>query len=568
MNPIREVIRDQTRYIDKTLRILSEAYERLLQDPTWSTQTWDDKPSIIKQYISFAKYLEDSYKWRDDRGHDRTLACKTFRNKLSDKDVMPTEFLKDIYLQFHIKDNRDQHVYEFIEQNAAKLNECRDVYMKMYVMKKNIPNEAILETTTQLIDVIIASSQTLGFIEFKKEATKRRLERPIVVGKLILERFSDIPQIWTWEEMFNYYKNKKKDADRKKGVTSKAKYFTDYGEEPDKTAINDKYGYKLEDIKEELIGKSPWKSARKVSHYARRHELPKEFDNLRDISKDSFNWKQQRRVMKHYVAGRYTFQIDHMESGRFKYLLAINVNTRKAFFAIPDEIRRSGYTWEPPRADGEKWQVDRYSVVNELKHIMEQTPINAIMADEESAFTSHVVQKFLKNNNIEFKCVHHYSVEGIIDTNTTSRSTHNTTALVDRLIGTLRQMNYNLGLPSQIVPETLYYLINEYNNSIHTTLSQILKRKVTPNDVDGDVNLENELVKRIHVKNFFVEESAEYQLKDGAKVRVYNDCDFMDKVKPKLLPGTWEFVERDGGLYKVRQGKNIIKVPRWFIKDA
>ena len=566
MNPIREVIREQTRYIDKTLRILSESYERLLQDPTCDPYVGNATRSIIETYNGFAKELKDSYKWTKYTINDRTLACKTFRNKLVNIDIMPNEFLKDIYLQFYNVDPKSDAVYEFIEQNAAKLNECRDVYMKMYVMKKNIPNEAILETTTQLIDVIITSSQTLGFIEFKKEATKRRLERPIVVGKLILERFSDIPQIWTWEEMFNYYKNKKKDADRKKGVTSKAKYFTDYGEEPDKTAINDKYGYNLKDIKEELIGKSPWKSARKVSHYARRHELPKEFDNLRDISKDSFNWKQQRRVMKHYVAGRYTFQIDHMESGRFKYLLAINVNTRKAFFAIPDEIRRSGYTWEPPRADGEKWQVDRYSVVNELKHIMEQTPINAIMADEEKAFTSHVVQKFLKNNNIEFKCVHHYNVGDVIHTQEPSRSTHNTTALVDRLIGTLRQMNYNLGLPSQIVPETLYYLINEYNNSIHTTLSQILKRKVTPNDVDGDVALETELVKRIRVMNFFVEESAEYQLKDGAKVRVYNDCDFMDKVKPKLLPGTWEVVDRDNGLYSVSQGKNTIKVPRWMLQ--
>ena len=565
LSPLDRVIRDRTRIIDEDLQILREAYERLLQDPTWSTQTWDDKPSIIDRYSSFARHLADKYKWRDYNGNERSLALKTFRNKLASVDVMPSEYLINMYRQFNSLNEGKEYIYEFIEENADKLNECRDLYMKMYAIKKNIPQEAIEETNKRLIEVIITSSDALGFQEFKKEATNRRLERPIVVGKLILQRYSDIPQIWTWNEMFNYYKNTKKDADRKKGVTSKAKYFTDYGEEPDKTAMNDKYGFKLEDIKGELVDKSPWKSPRKVKYYADRNELPKEFENLRDISKDSFNWKQQRKVMKHYVAGRYTFQIDHMESGRFKYLLAINVNTRKAFFAIPDEIRRSGYTWEPPRADGEKWQVDRYSVVNELKHIMTQTPINAIAADEESSFTSHVVQKFLRKNNIEFKCVHHYNVEGIIDTNTTSRSTHNTTALVDRLIGTLRQMNYNLGLPSQIVPETMNYLIHEYNNSIHTTLSRILKRKVTPNDVDGDVDLENELVKRIRVMNFFVEESSDYQLKDGAKVRVYNDRDFMDKVKPKLLPGTWEFVERDGGLYKVRQGKNTIKVPRWML---
>ena len=564
MSIIQDVIREQTRYINKTLKILSEAYARLLQDPTWSTQTWDDKPTIIEQYEGFAKELADSYKWRDDRGNDRTLACKTFRNKLSNIDIMPNEFLKEIYKQFHINDDKDKYVYEFIAQNAEKLNECRDLYMKMYAIKKRIPNEAILETTKRLLEAIAESDKKLKLEGgFRKEASNRRLANPVIVRKLILERFTDIPQIWTWEQMYNYYKHEIKDAYSK---PSKAEFFTDYGEEPDKTAINDKYGFKLEGIKKVFVDKSPWRTPGKVSHYAARNKLPKDFANLREIANDSFNPKQQRKVMKHYCAGRYTFQIDHMETGDFRYLIAINVNTRKAFFAIPDGIRRKGQQWYPP-GKLKEWNIDGRSAVNELKHIMEQTPINAIMADEESAFTSREFQKFLKNKGIEYKYVQHYNVGDVIHTQEPSRSAHNTTALVDRLMGTLRKMNYNLGGAHEILPETLYYLINEYNNSIHTTLSQILKRKVTPNDVDGDVNLENELVKRIRIKNFFVEESAEYQLKEGTKVRVYNDAHNMDKVKPKLLPGTWEFVERDNGLYTVKNGKNIIKVPRWFIKS-
>lgn len=187
------------------------------------------------------------------------------------------------------------------------------------------------------------------------------------------------------------------------------------------------------------------------------------------------------------------------------------------------------------------------------------------MMDEEGAFKGNIFKRFLRRNGIELKYEDKYDVDDIIETQETRRKTHNTTVLVDRLIRTLRQMNYNLGLPQQIEPQTLYYLIYEYNNSIHTTLSKILKRKVTPNDVDNDVNLENELVKRIRVMNFFVENSDDYAIKDNAKVRVYNDADFMDKVKPKLLPGTWEFVERDGGLYSVRRGENTIKVPRWML---
>ena len=557
-SPLNSVIIEQTRYIDRTLKILREAYDRLLQDPKWSTQRTDAERPLIDTYNGFAKKLQDSY--RDMYG---SLACKTFRNKLVNIDIMPNDFLKGIYAQFHARDNKDQYVYDFIEQNAEKLNECRDLYMKMYTIKKNIPNEAVLETTTRLLEAIAESDKSLRLQGFKKEASNRRLPNPVIVGRLTLQRFTDIPQIWTWEQMYNYYKHEIKDAYSK---PSKAEFFTDYGEEPDKTAINDKYGFKLEGIKNVFVDKSPWRTPGKVSHYAARNKLPKDFANLREIANDSFNPKQQRKVMKHYCAGRYTFQIDHMETGDFRYLIAINVNTRKAFFAIPDGIRRKGQQWYPP-GKLKEWNIDGRSAVNELKHIMEQTPINAIMADEESAFTSHEFQKFLKHNDIEYKYVQHYNVGDVIHTQEPSRSAHNTTALVDRLMGTLRKMNYNLGGSHEILPETLYYLINEYNNSIHTTLSQILHRKVTPNDVDGDVNLENELVKRIRIKNFFVEESAEYQLKEGAKVRVYNNAHNMDKVKPKLLPGTWEFVERDNGLYTVKNGKNIIRVPRWFIKQ-
>ena len=270
--------------------------------------------------------------------------------------------------------------------------------------------------------------------------------------------------------------------------------------------------------------------------------------------------------MKHYVAPRFTFVIDYFFAGKYRYLLAINVNTRKAFFAIPDEIRKLGRkNWNIIGKKGE-WNVSSRSAIHSLNHIMEDTQIRALIMDNEGAFTSDAFKQFLERNDIKYSYVVKYNVGKVIETQNASRSTH-TTSLIDRLCGTLRQMNNNLGNHNEINPPMMNYLIDEYNNAVHTTLSKILRRKVTPNDVDGDVNLENELVKRIRVKNFFVESSDDYAIEDDAKVRVYNDAHFMDKVKPKLLPGTWEFVERDGGLYKVKQGKNIIRVPRWYLKS-
>ena len=126
-------------------------------------------------------------------------------------------------------------------------------------------------------------------------------------------------------------------------------------------------------------------------------------------------------------------------------------------------------------------------------------------------------------------------------------------------------MNYNLGNRNEIEPEIMNWLIDEYNRSPHATLSKLLGRDVCPDEVDGNIDLETEIVKRIRAQNFAVSNSPEYSL--NKYVRVYNQANAMDKVKPKLLPGKWEVVEPVDGLIKVRQNRDEILVPRWMLKN-
>ena len=95
----------------------------------------------------------------------------------------------------------------------------------------------------------------------------------------------------------------------------------------------------------------------------------------------------------------------------------------------------------------------------------------------------------------------------------------------------------------------------------------LFRSPVTPNMVDNDVALENEIVRKLRVKNFFMENKPEYEVNNT--VQVFNDLlvrDF-EKVKQKLLPGKWEYVGRENGLFKVRQNGHEIMVPRWMIKN-
>ena len=129
-------------------------------------------------------------------------------------------------------------------------------------------------------------------------------------------------------------------------------------------------------------------------------------------------------------------------------------------------------------------------------------------------------------------------------------------------------MNYNLGNIKEIDPPMLNYLIDEYNNSVHSTLSKIIGRDVTPNMVDANVMLETAIAKRLRQQNFLMENNVDYAV--SKTVRVYNDIPKrdMEKVKPKLLPGKWEYVGREYGLFKLRQNGTNIMVPRWMIKNV
>ena len=129
-------------------------------------------------------------------------------------------------------------------------------------------------------------------------------------------------------------------------------------------------------------------------------------------------------------------------------------------------------------------------------------------------------------------------------------------------------MNYNLGNPKEISPPMMNYLIDEYNNSVHSTLSKILKRNVTPNMVDANVMLETAIVKHLRQQNFLMENNPDYAV--SKTVRVYNDIPKrdMEKVKPKLLPGKWKYIGRENGLFKLQQNGTDIMVPRWMIKNV
>ena len=481
---------------------------------------------------------------------------KTFVKKICKLGtVMPTAFLLTIFTDFkQYQQDRKPEMYRFIEEHAHRINECRALYMKMYVIDNHITPEQIrTRTMNKIIDIAYKYKEPrLNFPDFVR----------IVSGQLI-----KLPQIISFSDMYDIYLEKGGHRTVKLDIAENFLAYT----EPETNAerMNDRHALDIRHYQQKYANVSPWKTAGKIEDYARKNQWSgsRLMRVLENKTADSFNMKKQRKLMKHYVSGRYGFIFDYMLSGVYRYLLAININTRKAFFAIPKEIVCTGHNWSC-RKKGE-WMPTGESAIDSVKHLLELTPIKSVIMDNESAFIDANFQRFLTDNGINYRYVQKYNVGEMMDMlpDNKSRSTHST-SLIDRLIRTIRSMNYNLGNPKEISPPMMNYLIDEYNNSVHGTLSKILGINVTPNMVDADISLETAIVKHLRRQNFLMENNPDYAV--SKTVRVYNDIPKrdMEKVKPKLLPGKWKYIGRENGLFKLQQNGTNIMVPRWMIKNV
>ena len=197
---------------------------------------------------------------------------------------------------------------------------------------------------------------------------------------------------------------------------------------------------------------------------------------------------------------------------------------------------------------------------------MEQTPVKHLIMDNEAAWTSKTFKQTLEKLGITYKFVEKYTVKGLVQTTDQRRLNHSATSLVDRLIRTIRLMNFHLGNDTEIQPVVMEFLVNEYNSSPHSTLSKILRREVSPNDVHENKSLEDEVVKELYIQNTEIELQKDFKLEPGTYVRVYNEASKFDKVKPKFLSGYWQVVQSNEAMVKLKQNDSEITVNRWMIQ--
>lgn len=288
---------------------------------------------------------------------------------------------------------------------------------------------------------------------------------------------------------------------------------------------------------------------------------------LLDVHESHFNIRKQIKnyQFKTYsrIPGGFIGDIFFNKS-KFACLLLININTRKAYaYALNNvEIKPIGNQNDY----GNNVYTITYSTTNKkttsnLINVFKQFlndidhEITSLRFDNESAVKSKQFQTMLRNNGIKFVPV----VEG----------SHTSLSLIDRLCRTIRDISYNMGIKI-INQDSINKVLNVYNNMYHSSLSKILGKKTTPNEVNEHPELEQQII------NYCIDYNKqlkvlhpEIELQVGQICKVYQPFDKFKKRRRLLKKDYYKIVNKTGNIYTVQNVRNNkkIDVPRYFIYD-
>ena len=249
---------------------------------------------------------------------------------------------------------------------------------------------------------------------------------------------------------------------------------------------------------------------------------------------------------------------------KFACLLLININTRKAYaYALNNvEIKPIGnqndygsqeYTITYSTTN-KKTTSNLINVFNQFLNDIDRK-ITSLRFDNESAVKSKQFQTMLRNNKIKFIPV----VEG----------SHTSLSLIDRLCRTIRDISYNMGIKI-LTQNDINKVLNVYNNMYHSSLSKILGKKTTPNDVNEHPELEQQII------NYCIDYNKqlkvlhpEIELQVGQICKVYQPFDKFKKRRRLLKKDYYKIISKTGNIYTVQNVRNNkkIDVPRYFIYD-
>ena len=278
---------------------------------------------------------------------------------------------------------------------------------------------------------------------------------------------------------------------------------------------------------------------------------------------NNFNIKQNQKKfsLKTYSNIFHSFIGDiFFESNKAAFLLLININTRKVYayqlgkIDCKDEIdlvngvEKIVYQYA---IGGKKTTTELIKAFN--KHLLNEK-INILKFDGESAIKSLEFQQFLKDHNIKFI--------------KTIPNSHTSLSIIDRLCKTIREIAFNLRCEPILTQNQMNTILNYYNNMRHEGLTKILRKKVCPNDLSNNPDLENQYVIECEKYNLAIMNQKDFKLNNGDEVKIVNVGGKLNKKRSILSKDHYKVVGYNGNIVKLKNMKNgnIEYRPRFYIQ--
>ena len=309
----------------------------------------------------------------------------------------------------------------------------------------------------------------------------------------------------------------------------------------------------------------PYRSPNKIKELY-FNKFGKDDISINDIKQNiehynNFNIKQNQKnfSLKTYSNIFHSFIGDiFFESNKAAFLLLININTRKAYAyqlgeinykeEINNGVEKIVYHYA---TKGKKTTSELIKAFN--KHLLNEK-INILKFDNENAIKSLEFQQFLKVHNIKFI--------------KTIPNSHTSLSIIDRLCRTIRDIAFNLGYELILTQNQMNTILNYYNNTRHEGLTKILRKKVCPNDLSNNPDLEKQYVIECKKYNLTIMNQKDFELNKNDEVKIVNDNKKLTKKRSILSKDHYKVVGYNGNIVKLKNMKNgnIEYRPRFYIQ--
>jgi hypothetical protein len=280
-----------------------------------------------------------------------------------------------------------------------------------------------------------------------------------------------------------------------------------------------------------------------------------------------FPLKQNKKYQLKSVYPIGTYLMDIFFVGKIGYLLLINGNSRFSYSELLNGVAIVEVDGLMKFGDiaksGEAIYRALQAIINRMKA---PANIRFIRGDGEASFGSSTVNMLLRVYKIRFVKTQRMTPG---DTPIWSNSTkklktepyHTSLSIIDRICRTIRDMSYNMR--TNITPKTMPIITQYYNSAPHNTLTKIMNFTLTPDDVEHDIDLQEEIVKRINATNYNIKYMPGFELHVGSVVKVYNFRGKMEKRRSDMLSDLYTIIDVVGNFYELQNNRDpTIKIKR------